>query len=584
MCGNILKRAQKKAQSSTGAPLILVIILVLVLYIILLPPENREELLNSGSVTLPELGGSTNRPTDNRGVTSGDEFVFEGPGNIDFVRNDAYQHNIPAQSIYTRKESAIIAKENTFAIERGWFSNESFTVTIPLTNLNNLENILMTFVAPVNEGILSITLNGKQIYRNDVQTRTPVLVRISHGDLMQQNTFLFEVSGVGGRFWKTNKYTISDLTFQADVTDVSRSAGEATFSLRSSEALNLDRATLRFIPECQVGSVGTLTGYINGQRIFSRIPDCGIANIFSIDKNLLREGTNTVQFSTTDGNYLIDNIRVDTQLDDSKEYVYYFALDEDLFSYSIRPEPICGQMDGICPSNCGEDIDRDCCFNEYRDGFWCDVPTTLQGDRCVGTVNAQNIFRCPSGYEDRNGRVHKDFKGICGDDHDGVCPTGCSQYYDKDCCFNQPGDQYFCENMPVTGITDICVQEVSSSSCLLCAGGYKGERNSPSACFQNANPLLETVRLKEEYKATAKLFFLNNRDSKVATIKVNGYATRIDTRDDYVEIDISSYAKDNSNYIQIIPESRFNLAEIRIDIGSSGQRTPIRRTPYTYYN
>jgi len=543
---------------ATGAPLILLIIVVLVLYIIMLPPESREELLSSGTVSVP---GST-PGTPGSGV-SDTQYVFEGPGDIDFISRHEYHHEIPAQSLYSSTSAAIIHRENDFIVERGVFAEIIYSTTFHRPAM--LQQPALTFRAPVREGVLTVRLNGEQIYRNRVHSDNPVLVRIAEHKLQQMNTLEFEVDRSPLRFWRRNMYSIVDLTIQGDVRDASQSHGEATFSMRSVEAQYLDRATLRFIPECAQGQVGPLSGYINNVRIFSRVPDCGITNVFAIDPSILREGMNSVSFSAQEGSYIIDNIRVTTLLEDTRDYVYYFHLNPNYFVLDVTTQPICGIIDGQCPANCGADLDKDCCFQQYTQGYWCDVPTTLRSDRCVGTVTDFNVLRCPSGYRDRHGKPPADFKGMCGDNTDGVCPIGCSAQYDKDCCLAQSGNNYFCEDMPITGVADRCVSEVSPDMCHLCASGYKGSSGAPAACSIPQDKVEERL-LRSQYKVTAQLIFLHDSHDKIGTVLINGHPTRIDTRQSTVEIDISRFVKDHSNYIQIIPESRMHLIEVRIDV------------------
>jgi len=76
-----------------------------------------------------------------------------------------------------------------------------------------------------------------------------------------------------------------------------------------------------------------------------------------------------------------------------------------------------------------------------------------------------------SGYEDDED---------CGD-VDGVCPDGCDEDQDKDCCFEH-GDNYWCD-LETSQLDDRCVSYVSSSTCSRCESGYEDDYGRPAeAC------------------------------------------------------------------------------------------------------
>jgi hypothetical protein len=67
----------------------------------------------------------------------------------------------------------------------------------------------------------------------------------------------------------------------------------------------------------------------------------------------------------------------------------------------------------------------------------------------------------------------------CGD-IDGVCPVGCSEEQDGDCCFKH--DEFWCA-LPTNNFNDRCVSYVDASNCGLCPTGYyDSSGDAPANC------------------------------------------------------------------------------------------------------
>jgi len=98
------------------------------------------------------------------------------------------------------------------------------------------------------------------------------------------------------------------------VTDISRQEGQNTFFISENEKLNMEKASLRFIPECRQDEVGKLEVMINYNQISSNVPDCKTVNMYSFSPAILDSGDNEIIFKTGDGSYRIEQIRVDTFL------------------------------------------------------------------------------------------------------------------------------------------------------------------------------------------------------------------------------------------------------------------------------
>ena len=106
------------------------------------------------------------------------------------------------------------------------------------------------------------------------------------------------VTGVGWKFWRTNEYLLENIKISASVTDVSTRESEMTFQVSSTEKNNLDLVKLRFFADCDKNKVEPLQIYMNNERIFSSVPDCGSLRSMDISPHYLLSDENRILFRT----------------------------------------------------------------------------------------------------------------------------------------------------------------------------------------------------------------------------------------------------------------------------------------------
>ena len=61
--------------------------------------------------------------------------------------------------------------------------------------------------------------------------------------------------------------------------------------------------------------------------IYSSVPDCGTPYPMSFSPFNLIKGENKLTFRSDDGRYLINQIKITTDLKDQPSYTYFFSLD-----------------------------------------------------------------------------------------------------------------------------------------------------------------------------------------------------------------------------------------------------------------
>ncbi len=555
------KRGQ--ASGTAAATVIGIIGLLIVFYILFLPPEDRAELLgepyNSGSSG--SSGGSTTTTTTK--VDTSEPILVVNPGTIDYSALDEYEYRVPSFTIRKTTDAAVIDSMSNFYIRNGWFDKQNTNFSFEIDNLEETDNIMLSISLAKKKGRLIITLNGNEIYNFEPAQLNIKPIELPKSYLEEgKNNLMFSVSDVGMSFWTTNEYSIENMKLTGDFTDTSKQEARNYFYITEEEGENIRSANLKFNPDCIVSQTGYLDVFLNNMPVFSGIPDCGILNTYHFSPDILLAGRNTLKFRTEEGSYLIDLISVNTELDEPVHPTYYFELDWDLFMSDKSPDEECGDIDGICPDDCDEDLDKDCCFEEYTDPIWCDTPTRVEGDRCLGFVDKGMCERCSSGYELSSGRAPDACEDLCGDDNDNECPAGCASHLDEDCCFDLPGDQYWCDDLPVTGVSFACVNEVTQNNCRNCPTGYDGEGLNPSCDDLGRNQELDELR--NEYSIVLKFEFTERGDNKKATVWINDHETGFDTRESSWTKNIDHLVEPNTNSIKILPKSKLEIKEIQV--------------------
>lgn len=322
----------KKGQSGSGAAsLILVIVLIIIFYILFLPTEERRELLKG------EYDEEGNKITTNEGKNH--TLLLESVGRLDYLSRTDYEHIVPSVYLYSKTEADIIKEINPFYIKNGIFDKQDKIIDFKIEDLENTKDVKLSFIAKTHEGRLLIKLNGEVIFESGVDTINVPPVTLPADILKEENVLEFSVSSVGAAFWKTNEFNLQNIKITGYVTDTSSQQSRNVFELSGVEKLNLERTTLKFFAECNPADVGLLDIAINEHEVFSGIPDCGaLSRPIPVADVFLNSGENNVVFKTHKGNYLIDQIKIKTELKEADSVTFYFEVNETDYKELVEDE------------------------------------------------------------------------------------------------------------------------------------------------------------------------------------------------------------------------------------------------------
>lgn len=304
----------KRGQSAAGAAVLIAIIAgLLVMFIILISPQERARLLD-GTGDIERTASQQNLLT----VT---------PGTIDFLVQKEVEHPLPVINVFTKTESRILAQRNVAKAKNGVFTEEvtNFPFTIP--DVRNTKNVLLSFKTIEVKGRLVITLNGEDVFDAEVVPGAIKPITLPANALQESNSLIFTVSSPGLAFWQTNAASLEEIKVVADVTSLEAQSSRNIFLISETEKKNLERAVLRFQPECNPLMVGKLLITINGQEMYNALQDCDLPMItLELSPDLLQQGENEIIFSSSKGTYQLSRVSILSTLRELDFPTYYFDL------------------------------------------------------------------------------------------------------------------------------------------------------------------------------------------------------------------------------------------------------------------
>jgi len=305
----------KKAQGGMNAAILVAIIAgLIILYIVFLPNAEREKV----------VGGKT-ATEENTNV-----LLKASPGMLSASTGLEDQKSIPNVFLVETTNAKELQKINPFIVRNGWFDKAAKKIDFGIDDIDNTDNVAVSFTAKKRSGALAIKLNNAVIFENEIASETTEPVKLEKRLLAKTNTLEFSVSSVGLKFWTTNEYDFENVKIIGDITDTSKQQSTNIFTLSDSEFSSMQQAALNFIPYCgNVNDVGTLDIFANNKKLFSAVPVCSNAYKQSVPKSALNEGENNIVFKTNKGSYSVEQIKVALEFKEPQLKTYYFEINHD---------------------------------------------------------------------------------------------------------------------------------------------------------------------------------------------------------------------------------------------------------------
>ena len=317
-----LKTGFKKSQAKNAgyaAGLIITIGIIFLLYIFFLPPEARNDILNQTD------NGSSTSDGSSGALTSG-VLLRANPGMIvpkTTITKYSEGHSLSDVRIEAVTEAKLIKKEPPFTIRSNIFSTTTKTVVFSLSDINNTDNIILSFTSSKHKGILKVLLNGYEIFNYEMTSPNIEPIELDKGLLKEDNVLEFVVSK---GFLSSNYYNIENMKITAYVKNLENSKALLSFQINPSELESFESAKLTYAVRCYSSEKGKLSININGYDLGSFVPDCDSFRKIEFPAYYLTPGQNFISFETTGGIYLIYQIRVTPEFKDINAPTYYFEL------------------------------------------------------------------------------------------------------------------------------------------------------------------------------------------------------------------------------------------------------------------
>ena len=313
--------SRKAQEAGAAATLIAVIALLIIFYLLFIPPSFRDQILE-GNVT--EEGVVD-------GVPANETILKASPGTLSSISSEEIEHNIPSVILYAKKESDVLGTLTAAVVKSSIFGKKTASIYFTVKDPENTENILLSFVDTNMKGELMVKVNGNEVFNSEITKENPEPIRINNKFVVKgENKIELAAEKAGARFWRVNRHNLENLQVTGDVRDVSRQMSRNIFIVSATEKSNVKRAVLRFTPECVTGKTGKLNVLINQHSVYYSIPDCGGRIAIEFTPDVLREGENTIVFDSEEGSYLVDLIRITSELKEVLQPAYYFEITEKL--------------------------------------------------------------------------------------------------------------------------------------------------------------------------------------------------------------------------------------------------------------
>ena len=309
-----------KRGQANPAVLIAVITLVIVLYVVFIPPSYREEILSDNNTS----GSSTD--VSNYDVT----YLLKNPGYWSYHSVQSNDHDLNSFNLMSRTNAKNIMDGKSLRSKTTAFSREVGSFTFRVDDLKKIGNVYIDFQIAALSGNAQLKVNGYTL-KEIVGGSNEYVVGIDNNYLKEgDNLVEFVPDRVGFAFWTSNSISVSSAKIFADLTDDSGLYNSQKIWISKDELLNIKDASFRYYADCDVKTADKVDIQLNGVSIFSGIPDCKMLNsIPHIASSILKEGDNLIEFQTTSGRYLFDNVLFQTSMKDNEYPTYYFTISSD---------------------------------------------------------------------------------------------------------------------------------------------------------------------------------------------------------------------------------------------------------------
>ncbi|MBU1245882.1 MAG: hypothetical protein ABIJ20_04890 [Nanoarchaeota archaeon] len=289
--------------------------ITLMLFVIaLMPPCDRCMLLNEDDECLDVCDD----------LELKDVLLLEYPG--DLSDDQVKEYELGNINLFLKDEPELKTLASNLKIERSIFGDSSQELSFRVDDIENLKELMLYFSVLDPKGDLVIELNGNIVFNGF--KRAGIVEVILPTDYIEENNNI-KISVTSGFFVK-NHYDLRDIKIKK-VFEKKNSLAIETFRVSSSEKRNIKDAELSFFIYCkELDGYGRFKLYLNDKILVDEPLICsGGKKTINLDKDDFESGSNVLEFSIDNGDFMFNDITVRNEYDEGveNEYEYDFEVD-----------------------------------------------------------------------------------------------------------------------------------------------------------------------------------------------------------------------------------------------------------------
>jgi len=317
----------KNGQSANRTGLMIILItVVLIIYILFIPPDAREDLLNSQNPPSPGENGE-----QGESYLVVERFLNQQVGQLDYISRNRERYSIPAHTVSTSVDGTTIQQRESLSVKRTLFDEEQRSIQFSI-NKDVTEDIILSFKVNEGRGKLLTELNGEEIYEEQLKKGNSPPIRINSDELRDgENTITFKTDSPGITFWRANQYNLENIAVTGDVQDVSQQAVRQELYVQPDDIENIERTRIQYVPVCDEDEVSSFEIRMNNFRLFQGVPDCNVINTIQFNPDAVFSGDNEIITRVETGNVLVDNFELTTYFQDTQSKQYFFTVPQKYF-------------------------------------------------------------------------------------------------------------------------------------------------------------------------------------------------------------------------------------------------------------
>lgn len=302
----------KRGEGSAVANFILMFALFIVVYLILLPPGAKEQLIVPSPEGVP---------------VEGQLLLSESPGLVKPFLRETISRRLQPIKLFalTETEPKILAR--SLSVSTSVFSTKSEDLKFDLPELDDLTDLSVIFLIQEASGRLILTINNQEFFNDFVRTEDlPIEIPLK-ALKKEDNILTIAASSPGLRFLSANKYYLKDIQL-VKKSAVENKKESRNFIIPPSENKDLVASFLSFFINClRVKELGTLRIYLNSKEISNRFMVCNAGLIeLEINPEDIYEGENILEFEIDKGEYILEQVVLDNELESEDYPKYFFSL------------------------------------------------------------------------------------------------------------------------------------------------------------------------------------------------------------------------------------------------------------------